>query len=122
MPWEAVQRRMLERLHEGGYDDLDAAHLSVFGYPGPQGLRPSELAARLRISKQALNYLLGELERELGLSGRRKRRILAGAERKGERHRLRIASTRPGPAQAGRRIGKCRRRSGAPTLCRERVQ
>ena len=48
--------------------------------------------------------------------------VLAGAERKGERHRLRIASTRPGPAQAGRRIGKCRRRSGAPTLCRERVQ
>jgi DNA-binding MarR family transcriptional regulator len=63
MPWEAVQRRMLERLHESGFDDLDAAHLVVFRYPGPQGARPSELAARLRISKQALNYLLGELER-----------------------------------------------------------
>src|SRR6516165_9325104 len=63
MPWEAVQRRMLERLHEHGFDDLDPAHLNVFGYPGPQGARPSELAARLRISKQALNYLLGELER-----------------------------------------------------------
>ena len=63
MPWEAVQRRMLERLHERGFDDLDAAHLNVFQYPGPQGARPSELAARLRISKQALNYLLNELER-----------------------------------------------------------
>ena len=63
MPWEAVQRRMLERLHEHGFDDLDAAHLNVFQYPGPQGARPSELAARLRISKQALSYLLGELER-----------------------------------------------------------
>jgi DNA-binding MarR family transcriptional regulator len=63
MPWEAIQRRMLERLHERGFDDLDAAHLNVFGYPGPQGARPSELAVRLRISKQALNYLLGELER-----------------------------------------------------------
>jgi DNA-binding MarR family transcriptional regulator len=63
MPWEAVQRRMLERLHERGFDDLDAAHLNIFQYPGPQGARPSELAARLRISKQALNYLLGELER-----------------------------------------------------------
>ena len=30
---------------------------------GPQGARPTELATRLRISKQALNYLLGELER-----------------------------------------------------------
>jgi DNA-binding MarR family transcriptional regulator len=63
MPWEQVQRHMLERLHERGFDDLDAAHLNVFQYPGPQGARPSELAGRLRISKQALNYLLGELER-----------------------------------------------------------
>jgi DNA-binding MarR family transcriptional regulator len=54
---------MLERLHERGFDDFDTAHLNVFQYPGPQGTRPSELAARLRISKQALNYLLGELER-----------------------------------------------------------
>ncbi len=63
IPWEAVQRHMLERLHERGFDDLDAAHLDVFQYPGPQGARPSELATRLGISKQALNYLLGELER-----------------------------------------------------------
>ena len=54
---------MLERLHDRGFTDLDVAHLSVFLYPGPQGARPSELAARMRISKQALNYLLGELER-----------------------------------------------------------
>ena len=70
LPWEAVQRHMLERLHEHGFDDLDVAHLNVFQYPGPQGARPSELAARLRISKQALNYLLGELER-LGYLERR---------------------------------------------------
>src|SRR3954466_13235662 len=69
-PWEAVQRRMLERLHDHGFDDLDAAHVNVFQYPGPQGARPSELAARLRITKQALNYLLGELER-LGYLERR---------------------------------------------------
>src|SRR3954470_18200782 len=62
-PWEAVQQRMLERLHDHGFDDLDAAHLNVFQYPGPQGARPSELAARLGISRQALNYLLGQLER-----------------------------------------------------------
>src|SRR5215212_4887479 len=62
-PWEAVQQRMLERLHDHGFADLDFAHLNVFQYPGPQGTRPSELAARLGITKQALNYLLGELER-----------------------------------------------------------
>lgn len=70
LPWEAVQRRMLEQLHESGFDDLDPAYLNVFQYPGPQGARPSELAARLRISKQALNYLLGGLER-LGYLERR---------------------------------------------------
>jgi DNA-binding MarR family transcriptional regulator len=63
VPWEAVQRHMLERLHDRGFDDLDAAHLNVFQYPGPQGARPTELASRLRMSKQALNYLLGQLER-----------------------------------------------------------
>jgi DNA-binding MarR family transcriptional regulator len=70
MPWEAVQRHMLARLHERGFDDLDAAHLNVFQFPGPQGARPSELATRLRMTKQALNYLLGELER-LGYLERR---------------------------------------------------
>src|SRR5215211_4495859 len=63
LPWDAVQQHMLDRLHESGFGDFDAAYLTVFQYPGPQGARPSELAARLRISKQALNYLLGELER-----------------------------------------------------------
>lgn len=62
-PWEAVQSHMLRRLHENGCADFDAAYLPVFGYPGPQGARPSELAARLGMSKQALNYLLGSLER-----------------------------------------------------------
>src|SRR6266516_7512164 len=70
IPWEAVQRHMLERLHERGFSDFDAAHLNVFQYPGPQGARPSELAARLRISKQALGYLLRQLE-QLGYLERR---------------------------------------------------
>ena len=63
MPLETVRGRMLQRLHENGFDDIEAAHLVVLQYPGPQGKRPSDLAAELQISKQALNYLLGELER-----------------------------------------------------------
>jgi DNA-binding MarR family transcriptional regulator len=70
MPLDAVQEHMLDRLHTSGFDDFDAAYLPVFQYPGPQGARPSDLANRLRISKQALNYLLGELER-LGYLERR---------------------------------------------------
>jgi DNA-binding MarR family transcriptional regulator len=70
LPWEAVQERMLERLHAEGFADFDPAYLTVFQYPGPQGQRPSDLAARLRISKQALNHLLGQLEHR-GYLGRR---------------------------------------------------
>ena len=70
IPWEGVQRRMLERLHEQGFDDIDIAHVNLLLYPGPQGARPSELAAQRGMSKQAANYLLGQLER-LGYLERR---------------------------------------------------
>ena len=63
IPWEAVQQHMLERLHERGFDDFDRAYFAVFRYPGPQGARPTDVAAQVGISKQALNYLLRELER-----------------------------------------------------------
>lgn len=62
MPWERVVQAMLERLHAEGFDDLDIAHLNLILYPGPQGARPSELAAERGMSKQAVNYLLGQLE------------------------------------------------------------
>ena len=63
IPWEAVQQHMLERLHQRGFDDFDRAYFTVFRYPGPQGARPTDVAAQVGISKQALNYLLRELER-----------------------------------------------------------
>jgi DNA-binding MarR family transcriptional regulator len=63
IPWETVQQHMLERLRERGFDDFDRAYFAVFRYPGPQGARPTDVAARVGISKQALNYLLRELER-----------------------------------------------------------
>jgi DNA-binding MarR family transcriptional regulator len=62
MPWESVHERMLAGLRERGFTDLGASHLSVLQWPGPDDLRPSELAAQIRMSKQALNYLLGQLE------------------------------------------------------------
>lgn len=70
VPWEAVRARMLTRLRESGFDDFEPAHFTVFRYPSPDGDRPSELAARLGISKQSLSYLLRELER-LGYLERR---------------------------------------------------
>src|SRR5262245_64702126 len=63
LPWEAVTHRILRALHEQGFDDIDAPQLGVILWPGPEGMRPSELAARMRVTKEALNYLLGDLER-----------------------------------------------------------
>ncbi|HEU5309868.1 MAG TPA: MarR family transcriptional regulator [Candidatus Eisenbacteria bacterium] len=37
--------------------------MSLFLFPGPEGAKPSELAGRLGMSKQSVNYLLGQLER-----------------------------------------------------------
>jgi DNA-binding MarR family transcriptional regulator len=62
IPFETVRDRMLAGLYARGYTDLIAAHLNVLQYPGPENERPSELAVRTRMSKQALNYLLGQLE------------------------------------------------------------
>lgn len=70
MPWESILERLLAGLRERGFTDLGASHLSVLQWPGPDDLRPSELAAQSRMSKQALNYLLGQLER-LGYLERR---------------------------------------------------
>jgi DNA-binding MarR family transcriptional regulator len=62
VPFETVRDRMLAGLRERGFTDLVAAHLDVFQYPGPENQRPLQLAIHTRMTKQALNYLLGQLE------------------------------------------------------------
>jgi DNA-binding MarR family transcriptional regulator len=62
MPVDEIRNRMLVALHEQGFDDLIPAHLIVLRWPGPDGLRPVEIASQTGMSKQALNYLLGQLE------------------------------------------------------------
>jgi DNA-binding MarR family transcriptional regulator len=62
MPVDEIRQRMLDALHEQGFDDLIPAHLIVLRWPGPDGLRPVEVAEQTGMSKQALNYLLGQLE------------------------------------------------------------
>jgi DNA-binding MarR family transcriptional regulator len=69
VPFETVRDRMLTGLHERGFTDLVAAHLDVFQYPGPENQRPLELAIKTRMTKQALNYLLGQLQ-QLGYLNR----------------------------------------------------
>jgi DNA-binding MarR family transcriptional regulator len=65
MPADAVRARMISGLHEAGFTDLVPAHLAALRYPGPENRRPSELAAEAGMTKQAMNYLLGQMQ-ELG--------------------------------------------------------
>jgi DNA-binding MarR family transcriptional regulator len=62
VPVDAVYRRMLTDLHNAGFSDLVQAHFAVFRYPGPDNRRPSDLAAEVGMTRQAMNYLLGQLE------------------------------------------------------------
>ncbi len=69
-PWQTVRDHMLDGLHTHGFADLTSAHLNVLQHPGPDAVRPTELAARTRMTRQALNYLLGQME-QLGYVERR---------------------------------------------------
>jgi len=62
-PHEALRHRLLDELHAAGFSDLVAAHLAVLRYPGPHGQRPSDLATETGMTRQAMNYLLGQLEK-----------------------------------------------------------
>ena len=62
MPVDVVRRRMLDALHARGFTDIVPAHLVLLSWPGPQGRRPTEIAAHAQMTKQAVNYLLGQLE------------------------------------------------------------
>ncbi len=61
--WQWVRDQLYAGVLAAGYDDLSAAHVGLWRYPGLDGLRPSQLADRVGITKQSVNDLLGHLER-----------------------------------------------------------
>ena len=61
--WQWVRDQMYAGVVAAGYDDLNAAHVGLWRYPGLDGLRPSQLAELAGITKQSVNDLLGHLER-----------------------------------------------------------
>ena len=63
VPAQAIQRRIIAGLNAAGFDDLRMPHMAVLQFPGPDGVRPGVLAERAGMSKQAMNQLLGSLER-----------------------------------------------------------
>src|SRR5215469_12991991 len=60
--WQDVRDRIHTAFAEEGHD-LRAEHLAVLQHPGPDGQRPSALAARSGMSRQAINHLVSHLER-----------------------------------------------------------
>ncbi len=60
--WRRVRDRMHEAIRAAGFTDLQDPHLPVFSYPLPDGVRPSELAHRIGMSRQATNYLITQME------------------------------------------------------------
>ena len=67
---QGVLSRLLKALADRGLGDINQAYFGLFQYPPIDGMRPIDLAKRLGISKQALNHLLGQLEK-LGYLQRR---------------------------------------------------
>ena len=60
--WQWVRDQLYAGVVAAGFDDLNAAHVGLWRYPGIEGLRPSQLADRRGITKQSVNDLLGYLE------------------------------------------------------------
>lgn len=61
--WQWVRDQMYAGVVAAGYDDLNVAHVGLWRYPGLDGLRPSQVADQVGITKQSVNDLLGHLER-----------------------------------------------------------
>lgn len=62
VPAQAIQRRIIKELNLTGFEELRVPHMAVLQFPGPDGVRPSTLAERAGMSKQAMNQLLRSLE------------------------------------------------------------
>src|SRR5215212_10074966 len=70
IPLDRVYQEILRALHTHGFHDIGPAHVQVLRWPGPDGQRPVELAQQAGMTRQAMNYLLVQLE-ELGYVERR---------------------------------------------------
>jgi DNA-binding MarR family transcriptional regulator len=62
VPAHAIQRRIIEELNAAGFSELRLPHMAVLQFPGPHEVRPTTLAERAGMSKQAMNQLLRSLE------------------------------------------------------------
>ena len=62
--WKGVRDHIDEAVKAAGYVDITGAHVSLFRHPTLDGMRPTDLAGEMQLSKQAVNDLLRDLERQ----------------------------------------------------------
>jgi DNA-binding MarR family transcriptional regulator len=62
MAWESLQVELYANLRAAGFDDLRDAHRPALRHPPIDGMRPTDLARHLGLSKQAANDLIRDLE------------------------------------------------------------
>ncbi len=58
-----MQAQILDYVRRAGFTDVSYAQAVIFRYEGPDGRRPTEIAVTAQLSKQAVNDVLGQLER-----------------------------------------------------------
>jgi DNA-binding MarR family transcriptional regulator len=61
--WQGARAHIYESLVAAGHGDLNPAHVALFRHEPIDGLRPTELAEQVQITKQSVNDLLRHLER-----------------------------------------------------------
>lgn len=76
--WQRVRGHLNEVIRAAGFTDLQDAHFAVFSWPPPDGVRLSQLARQIGMSRQATNYPVGQLV----ALGYLERRAAAGSERR----------------------------------------
>jgi DNA-binding MarR family transcriptional regulator len=61
--WQRARERIYCGVITSGHRDLTRAHVGLFRFESMEGLRPSQLADQMSITKQSVNDLLRDLER-----------------------------------------------------------
>jgi DNA-binding MarR family transcriptional regulator len=63
LTYQVSRRRSLSALMERGFTDVNQSLLNALFYPMAQGgMRPIDMAEQTNMTKQAMNYLIGQLE------------------------------------------------------------
>ena len=94
---------------EAGFPDIHPAHFKVLRFPPPENERPIDLAQRAGMTKQAMNYLLAQLE-ELGyvqrVAAQRGTRLISLTEKGWRVARIQRATVRAVEREWEQRVGK----------------